>query len=272
MKAIIKNVCLFALAIVFAFSACKPSTNKSTTPDDQGKLSQDDIKESVEKAVFPLPEPMAVYKMLQGIGATYLGEVLNPVESVENYFESNAKAVNLGIYAADLSYATVYSKRDDIDAYKKSTKKLIDQLDIKIDYKRLASAETKEKVENLDSLVSLTTEMFYDMYEYLYNESKPSFAALMANGYYVEGLYIATHISESTFDNVEMVKIIYGQSKPLEELIKLNENFADNEYIQSLQTALKKLKALYDQTDGSLNKEQFDGIKSTISAIRDTMI
>lgn len=272
MKLLFRTTILFVLFTAVIFSSCKQSTDKASQQDKTDKLTQEEIKQGVEEVVFPLPQPMGVYQMLQEIGASYYGKVLNPVENVENYFAANVKAVNLGVYAADLSYATVYNTKDDVDAYSKTLKKLVDDLGIKIDYMKLSSEETKAKTENLDSLVSLTSDIFYGIYEFLYNESNPALAAQMVNGFYVEGLYIATHISEATFDNVEMIKIIYGQAKPLEELIKLNDNFADDQYIQTIQSALKKLKELYDETDGSLSQEQLDAIKSAVTTIRESFV
>lgn len=272
MKIIFRATLLSMMIATFLFSSCKQSSEKVSEAEKGNKLTQDEIKKGVEEVVFPLPQPMGVYQMLQEIGATYVGDVLNPVKNVENYFTANVKAVNLGVYAADLSYATVYDKKDDIDTYSKTIKKLVDDLGIKVDYMKLTSEETKAKTESLDSLIDITTEIFYDVYTFLYNESDPALAAQMVNGIYVEGLYIATHISEVTFDNVEMVKIIYGQAAPLDELIKLNENFADNQYIQTIQSALKKLKALYLETDGSLNQKQLDEIKAAVATIRDTFV
>ena len=271
MKTIIKSTILLVLSFVI-LSACKQAGQQSTEASADDKLSKEEILKGLEEIVFPLPEPMNVYQMLQDIGAPYVGDILNPVESIEKYFSSNVKAVNLGVYAADLSYATIYDKKEAIDSYQKSLKILIDDLGIKIDYKLLASEETKAKATDIDSLVSLTSNVFYDIYDFLYTESDPALAALMVNSYYIEGLYIATHISKETFDNIEMVKIIYGQAKPLEELIKLNENFADNQYVETLQNALTKLKALYDETDGSLNKEQLDTLTATIETIRASLI
>lgn len=261
------------LLAAFAFMAsCKQATKTDVTENNGEKLSEDEIKEGIEEVVFPLPEPMGVYQMLENIGASYVGEVLNPAQSAEEYTISNVKAANLGVYAADLSYATVYDSKDDVDTYTSTLKTLIDDLDVKVDYIKLMSDETKEKASNIDSLIDLTTELFIDTYEFLYKESDPSLAILMVNGFYIEGLYIATHISKDTYDNVEMVNIIYDQAKPLDKLIELNAKFTDNQYIETLQTALLKLKTLYDATDGSLTKEQLEEISTTIETIRGSIV
>jgi hypothetical protein len=266
------RIALLMVAMLTMIIACKQAGEQSTAESTNEKLNQEDIKASVKEAVFPLPEPMEVYQMLENIGANYVGNILNPAESIEGYYASNIKAVNLGVYAADLSYATVYEKKEAVDKYTKILKVLIDDLGIKIDYKKLMSEDTKAFVQNSDSLIKLTTEVFYDTYEFLYKESDASLAALMVNGYYIEGLYIATHISKDTYDNAEMVKIIYSQSESLKNIIELNKKFEENQYLETLQTALLKLKALYDATDGSLTKEQLDSLTATIKTIRNSVV
>jgi hypothetical protein len=271
MKQTLKLASLFVFALIL-LAACKQAGQKNTEVNSTEKLNEEEIAQSIEKVMFPLPEPMNVYQMLQNIGATYMGDVLNPVESLEQYFPNTVKSVNMGVYAADLSYATVYNKKEDIDSYSQALKVLIDDLGIKIDYKKLTSEETKEKATNADSLIKITSNVFFNTYEFLYNESDPALAALMVNGFYIEGLYIATHISKDTYDNVEMVEIIFNQAKPLEEIIELNSKFSDNQYVQTLQGALLKLKALYDETDGSLTKEQLEKITSAVETIRASLV
>lgn len=268
----LKVILLSIIALAFVIVSCKQGSDSSSDADKGEKISKEEVLQGLEEALFPLPEPLGVYQMLEDIGANYVGSVLNPVESIDKYLVTNVKAVNLGVYAADFSYALVFENNDDIDSYSKIVKRLVDDLNIKIDFKILTSEETKEKVASSDSLAKVTADVFYDMYEFLYKESNPSLAALMVNGFYVEGLYIATHISEDTYNNVEMVKIIFNQSKPLEELIKLNDNFSDNQYIQTIQSSLKKLKQLYDSSDGSLTEEQLNSIKTTVEAIRESLV
>jgi hypothetical protein len=267
-----KTLVIIVSGAVLAFSACKPSANNSSVNKEAEKISKSEIQKGVEEVLFPLPEPMGVYKMLDNIGATYAGNILNPVTSISKYTISNAKAVNLGVYAADLSYATIYDKKNDVDAYSQVLKSIIDDLGVKVDYQSITSQESRKKVENPDSLVKLTTQVFYDVYDFLYKESDPSYAALMANGYYVEGLYIATHLLKETYNNFEMLKIVCQQEQPLAEIINLNEKFTANPTIQNLQNSLKKLKAFYESTNGSINQQQLDEIAKSIEAIRKSIV
>ena len=63
------------------------------------------------------------------------------------------------------------------------------------------------------------TKTFYDTYEYLNNNGRGSVSVLVLAGSWVEALYISTHISEDTYNNVEMIKIIMEQKEPLNKLM-----------------------------------------------------
>jgi hypothetical protein len=267
-----KPLFIIITGTVLVLSSCKPSGTNTGANQEAVEISKAEIQQGVEKVLFPLPEPMKVYNMLQDIDAGYVGNILNPVQSLDTYKAGNAKAVNLGIYAADLSYATVYDKKNDVDAYSQVLKSMIDDLGVKVDYQMLTSQESRKKVENPDSLAKLTTQVFFDVYDFLNKESDPSYAALMANGYYIEGLYIATHLLKETYNSFEMLKIVCQQEAPLAEIIKLNEKFADNLYIQKIQVSLKSLKAFYESTKGSINQQQLDEIAKQIEAVRKSLV
>jgi hypothetical protein len=272
MKLSIKYFLELFIAIIFLIG-CKQGAQQSTVQSsDQGVLNKEEIKKDLQEVAYPLPQPFDVYMLLEDIGASYLGKVLNPIQNVDKYFSDKAKAINVGVYAADLGYTATYNNQVDFKAYSTVLKSLVDDLGIRVDYTHLLNEETKEKLANKDSLVSYITNVFYDTYSFLYAESTPSMAGLMASGAWVEGLYIATHISDDTYNNYEIVKIIYKQGASLENLISLLSKFQDDEMAASLYNAFIKLKAMYNSTNGSLTEEQLKLITSTIETIRLSLI
>ena len=255
MKLVTKTLVVLA-SILIITSACRHSTQKSVEQGtDLEMLEQGDIEKDIQEIANPLPEPFELYSMLEDIGASYLGKILNSPDNADTYFTQKSKAVNIGVYAADLAYAVTYNKKEDIKTYSKVLKSILDDLGISIDY----------------SLVDYISKVYFDTYTFLYKESTPSLSALMAAGAWVEGLYIATHISEDTYQNYDIVKIIYNQGKSLGVLIDFMDKFKDDEMVISLQNAFKKLKEQYDQAGDSLTKGQLENIVSTIETIRDSI-
>lgn len=257
--------------LLFACQSNTP-TNQNTEGSENDVLDKAEITEDVAEVVYPLPSPFELVSFLNDIGAVFEGDILNPTANVDNYITEKDKAINLGVYGADLSYAITYEKKPLSNKYLKSLKELIDGLGITVDYDFLIEDNNKDAFSNKDSLVSLVSQTFYETYSFLNNNSAPSFAALMTAGFWVEGMFIATHISEYTFDNTEIVTIIFNQKESLYKLLNLLGEYKEDEHVASILTILEKIKVTYDNTETSLTQAQLAEIKSSIASVRAILV
>lgn len=262
-------IVLFLLTL--SFISCKQST-KTAIEADTSKIVKDSLLSEVREVVYPLPAPMQLYQKLEDIGAVYIGKVLNPVENIDKYYTEKNKALNLGVYAADLSYVSTYNKKQEIQLYSRNLKTLMDDLNVNVNFTDFYSEDMKEKLDNKDSLVHIVTNTFYNAYSDLAKNGDPALAALMLTGIWSEGLYIASHISKDTYANTDIVKIIYDQQTSLDIVINMLKNTQGNEVTDSLIKALENVKAMYAKTQGSLTKEQLNEITGAIENIRSSII
>ena len=240
MKIFTKSLIALAGLLLIA-SACRQATQPTDSASDSELIGKSEIEAGLKDIADPLPEPFEVYDMLENIGASYLGKVLNPLENAEKYFSQKSKAANVGVYSADLGYAATYDKQEDIKAISKTLKSIIDDLGVSIDYSALMNEESKDALANKDTLVNLISGIYYDAYSFLYQESAPELSALMAAGAWAEGLYIATHISDDTYQNTDIVKIIFDQGESLTDLVSFLEKFQEDEMVARLFSFLKAL-------------------------------
>lgn len=266
---------IYIIAIIFMlilFASCKQGKQGKQGTLDTTIISKDTLSAELKEIVYPLPSPFELYQKLEDIGATYSPLILNPIRNIDKYYTERTKALNLGVYSADLSYVTVYNKTQEIQLYSRNVKKLIDDFKLNINFQDLYNEEMRKKLENKDTLVEYITNTFYSVYKNLATSGDPSLAVLMTTGVWVEGLYIAYHISESTFNNTEIVKIIYDQRKSLNILLDLLSKHLTNEYNKSLYNALNKIKQLYDKGQDGLTEKLFNDIKSSITTLRTSIV
>src|SRR5271166_4491575 len=162
-----KNLALIFAAIIVLFASCK-SGNQSTHKDSikADSLGMKEISQNVKDVVYPLPTPFEMTDMLNTMGAKYSSAILNPPDHAEKYFTEKSKAVNVGVYGADLAYATTYDQKQDVKNYSKALKSLIDQLGINVNYNKLLAEDATEKLNNKDTLVSVITNLLYDTYKF----------------------------------------------------------------------------------------------------------
>lgn len=269
-KTIILSLCTIFLLSLSINSCKQPSAG--TGEGDTTMITKDSLMSEVKEVVYPLPAPMDLYKELEYIGASYIGNVLNPVGNIDKYYTEKNKALNLGTFAADLAYVSAYNKKQEIQLYSKNIKTLMDDLSVNIDFMDFYTEEMQQKLENKDTLAKVVTNVFYDTYISMAKQGDPALAALMLTGIWAEGLYIASHISSETYDNNEIVRIIYDQKNSLEIVLEMLDKTKGNEVTDSMIKALQSIKAMYDKTGDSLTKEELNEITGAIENIRSSII
>jgi len=264
---------LIMTAAVFMMFSCK-SGNRQSTQDEaiSDSLNKTLLATEIREVIYPLPTPFEMTKMLNDIGATYSPKNMNPASRVERYNTETSKAINLGVYGADLSYASTYQQQQDIQVYLNAIKTLADQLGITYDYTQLLSEEYKEKFNNKDSLTSIVTNTIYNTYQYLDQKSNPDLAATMITGMWVELMYIATNISSDSYNFTGLVNIISKQKTSYEKVMELLATRNSNSDIKSLESKLQVLKPVFDKVDTGLSEQDYNLILQTIRSVRTSLV
>lgn len=268
----ISFLALFVMAVIF-LASCKGG-NKSAELDQLAadSLNKELLASDIQEVLYPLPGPFEMTKMLNDIGVTYSSKTLNSASKVEKYITEQSKAVNLGIYGADLAYASTYQQQQDIQNYLNAIKTLADQLGVTYDFDKLLSDEYKAKLENKDSLTSIVTNTIYDTYQFLDQKSNPDLAVNMVAGMWIELMHIATNISEDSYNFTGMVDIISKQKTSYEKVMSLLTERNADPAIKDLETKLLVLKPVYDKVDAGLSETDYNLILKTIKSVRNSLI
>ena len=266
---------LIILGLVFAinFTGCKPVNKKANKETQTVKpLLKKAIAKEVKDVVYPLPTTFELTSMLNRIGADYILGISNSTENADKYFTEKARALNLGIYSADLSYASTYHRKQETMLFLKASKKIIDNLEITSAFNETLVSDVEKNLDKKDELVKIITNSFYETYAFLNKNGKANLSLFVVSGSFIEGLYIATHISENTFANAEIVKVIFDQKDSLERLLKVLKAEAQDPNIASLIADFTTLKASYDKIQGTMTKVQLDEITASIVKLRDAIV
>jgi hypothetical protein len=262
-------IVIAAIILAACQSGTKPSGTEATAKDS---LNMTEFSKDVKAVIYPLPTPFELTRMLKDIQAAYVSGSLNPASKVEKYFTEKSKAINLGVYGADLAYAATYDQKQDVKLYSKALKNLIDQLGINVDYSQMLSDKFKEKVNNKDSLTKIITNTFHETYKFLNEKSNPDLAIMMVAGMWVEAMYIATNISEDTYHYSGLVQIIANQNESYSKLMKLLNSRNSDKDIKDLEAKLEVLKPSFDKVKSGLMEKDYLLILNTIKSVRKSIV
>ncbi len=243
-------------AVFISFAAMLFScNNEATSEGDDGKQgnSEDletDFKVFKAKQVFySLPSPIETAMLLKRAGAQYNEEILNKLDNANKYSTNRAMALNLGVYSADLSYASLYDQNQTSIKYMAASKKLADKLGILSAIDQAIINRLESNVNNRDSIMEIISETFMNSNSYLKDNNRSQIAAIILAGGWAEGLFISTQLIKSTKQPKELIGRVIDQRLSLGTLINLleNENKVPNEDITNLLKELNEIKGIFDQ-------------------------
>lgn len=263
------------VAVAFSFSGCKRTQKDKEQQEktDQEKITKSEIKEKVSEVVYPLPSTFEITETLNEIGASFIIGLANDVENADKYVTEEKQALNLGVYSADLSYATTYNMKQYIMDYMDVNKKLVGELGISGAYSPEFVKRVKEHFNDKDQLVDMLTNSFYNTYKYMNQQGKEELALLIVAGSWIEAMYITTHISENTFHNKSIVDLIRDQESSLDKLLNILKPESSNQSIQNVLKDLQPIKEIYEnRSQEGFTEKQVMELQNLSGEIRNEII
>ena len=85
---------------------------------------------TAKRIFYSLPSPLETAMLIKNAGAEYNEELMNPISNTSKYITSRSKALNLGIYSTDLSYASLFDQSQATLDYIGAAKEMADGLNI----------------------------------------------------------------------------------------------------------------------------------------------
>ncbi len=263
------NKQLTKAAMVCAAAIVATGCTVSGSQDKTNVMSKQDVEQNVHEFVYPLPTAFEITEMLNRIDAAYILDICNPKENVDKYVTEAKRAVNMGVYSADLCYASTYNQQSNVMDYTQTIRALIDALDMTRAVDPELASKMEDNENNREGMTELISNSFYDSYDYLNRNGRGPVSLMIVAGSWIEGLYIATHISQETFENKEMIKILQSQKEPLVKLVELLGKVEGEPNLSEISSDLQPLYKIYTSVDeNSLSEEQMNNIRTEIEIVR----
>jgi len=239
-------VAVFAVAAVLSACGGEPPAQDTLNVDTaQDSAAKAERMAKTKKIFYNIPSPMETAALLKKAGAQYNSKILNDVKNVDKYTAASQQALNLGVYGADLSYASVFNHTQESMFYTSCSRKLADRLGVINAFNDSTLELMQSSMNDRDALLDIISETYWNVDAYLKENGRDNISALMIAGGWVEGLYIATQVSASN-DSPELRQRIAEQKLSLNDLIALIESYSvDDARLTGVKEDLKGLKVLF---------------------------
>ncbi len=283
MKIYSLSYCLFLVLALFG------SCNNDTNSNKEAILNSDDSTAFLEvkspsvpfgkydMVISDIPFPFEILDNLYSKKIPFNERAMNEIRNISKYNQYYSKALNLGVYGADLAYAVTYEEFSKMGAYIKNTKRLAEELNIPYAFDQSMMDKYSKYKDNKDSLTKIVYESYNQVDKALKGDERVGMAALVVTGSWLEGLYISSKTflkTPKTTENSSLYKVIRTQKQSLVIVIKLLEEYKKDLFISGVIADLNGITADYNNitSDSMMNETQLLIIHSKIETLRSKII
>jgi len=282
MKRTIDRIARVAILVILfscgSTTEVKDGEDKTTNKIPVAFDSVSNVTESkYDFLISNIPIPFDILNKLYNAGVAYNEELTNLTNNVTRYSKSNAKALNLGVYGADLTYLITFEQFNDMSMYLKTSKKLADELSIPLAFDKEALEKYDSYRQNKDSLEKMLYKSYNEVDKTLKSNQRIGMATMVVTGGWVEGLYLCTKTlnnAPAEGKNKLLYRIIWQQHIYLDNIMELLNEFKDDKDFTWLITDLTEIKTIYDNLSnkGEVNQAEVAVISSKIELLRNKII
>lgn len=280
-----KSVCyLHVILLSVAFSACN---NVGSDKEVVDAISVDTVATIDSTKAVPavkydlvisdIPFPFEILDNLYSKGIPFDQDIMNPVSNIRKYNQYNSKALNLGIYGADLAYTVTYEQFQQMGPYIKNTKKLAEDLNIPFAFNQEMMDKYNKFKSNKDSLTRVVYDSYSEVDKALKGDERVGMAALVVTGSWLEGLYLSTKTfvnATKTDENSNMYKVIGDQKKSLNIVVKLLQEYKEDPFFEKLIKELNEITSEYNSMPrkATLKEKELLLINEKVGKLRNRII
>jgi hypothetical protein len=253
MKSPLKFLTIFLLSSTLA--GCTSSSSSSENEKSKEQLAEERTMHDLEKLMKDLPDPSLVPFTLKSIGAGFDMGHINPLDRMNTYKNNRDKmALNMGVYASDISYLAAYGHEDDCIDYLRTSHRMAEFLGDSAIYNEEDLNEFRGHItnQNEEEIAKILAKLFLETSLKMEEDHHLTMAGLALTGSFVEGLYQAV-ITLETFPNTPenqkllepLVKIVLGEEEALLDIIQVLNDLPFDDTIADMITELSILDRLY---------------------------
>lgn len=285
-------------AISFLAVSCANADSDQATVEEEvvEEVINEVSEDPIDDIFYQVPSPNDLFNVLKDADISYNKDILNDLSLVETLNTKKSKALNFGVYAADLAYVSSLGQIGDASNFFETIRALSKELEIENAMNDVVYARIQENLDasNPDSLFSLSNETYYKAYAYLDDNDRGDVLGMIVIGGWIEGLNIILNVQEYK-ENSDVVQRIADQRLTLENLLVFTSRI-QNEDLDNIISELAPIEELFSSLEVSeeadfsaetseegvmmfgggstvsINEEQFNKLKSIVGDLRSSIV
>jgi len=244
------------MALILA--SCSSNTEEAVVDEEVSEITQEESIEetAADNLFYQVPTPNELFAVLKNSNVEYNRENLSDVSNASNYLTKASKALNFGVYTADLAYVTSLGQMDDASKIFETVRSLSKDLEIEnaVDEVIMKRLQSNLENSNADSLFYLSNETYYNAYSYLEENDRRDVLGMIVVGGWIEGLNIILNL-EPYNEGSEVCQRIADQKLTLENLLIFTSTI-ENDQLAEIIGELSSIEEVFNYADDDVDDSE----------------
>lgn len=198
--------------------------------------------------IFSVPSPVQTAMLIKDLVVPFKAELLHSTSSSADYKTEQDLALNFGVYAADLGYASMYNQKAISLNYLSVVEDMTKKLGLESTFDMEFMKRFENNISNEDSTMQIVSDAFKNADLYLKNAKRRSTTAYILTGGWVESMHLASKLNELE-PNAKIVGRIGEQKQSLETIINVLNEYNEEQKNDQLIKLFSALKKTYEEIE-----------------------
>ena len=255
--------------------SCSTCSRQQTVDDitiDLADLAIDSSYVNIARKVFyALPTPIELAILIKNLGIDFQPALLNNPSNASKYLTNQKMALNFGAYTTDLTYAGLFEQSQTILRYKVAILRLTEGLGLHTAVDFSTIQEIEAKINDKNAVLRVISDTYASCTAAL-NENDRYFLTLaMFIGGWVEGMYIATSLTDEKLPSNEnrMKQLIIDQKLTFKMIWQVMSDLKTIPEVTVMMNDLSEIAQLLDGVDtDNISTDVYAKIKNQVQSLR----
>jgi putative ubiquitin-RnfH superfamily antitoxin RatB of RatAB toxin-antitoxin module len=255
--------------------SCSTCSRQQTVDDitiDLADLAIDSSYVNIARKVFyALPTPIELAILIKNLGIDFQPALLNNPSNASKYLTNQKMALNFGAYTTDLTYAGLFEQSQTILRYKVAILRLTEGLGLHTAVDFSTIQEIEAKINDKNAVLRVISDTYASCTAAL-NENDRYFLTLaMFIGGWVEGMYIATSLTDEKLPSNEnrMKQLIIDQKLTFKMIWQVMSDLKTIPEVTVMMNDLSEIAQLLDGVDtDNISTDVYVKIKNQVQSLR----
>lgn len=232
-------------ALTALLAACATPGAKEEAKQENLVIGGYDASADAEN-LYQMPTPNELFQIVRSMSGDGQKQMMSPARYVDRYATTAKKALNFGVYATDLVYASTYKITSEVVRYYLSCKKLGDELGLSGSFTDQDFARLERNLVRGDSLDVISNGAYERAYRKMQDDRMGPTLSLVLAGGWIESMHLVTRQVLHVDAQDPLVQRVAEQKAGLDQLVDMMAQYKEDTAVARIREGLLKLRDTYD--------------------------